>query len=118
MSAHAQRIMTVFAALAIGLAGAAHAGNPGIYTSGQNGFDTHTSDDDGEAVTVFDTQFTPPLARERRDAAPATARHGALARPAIRRPAGQRYPSSSSRATSPRASRASCTPISRLSPTR
>jgi len=43
----------------------AHAGELGVYTSGSNGFNTHTYYyDDGEQVTVFDTQFTPSLARE------------------------------------------------------
>lgn len=43
----------------------APAGELDVYTSGSNGFNTHTYYyDDGEEVTVFDTQFTPSLARE------------------------------------------------------
>ncbi len=43
----------------------AQAGDLGVYTSGSSGFNTHTYYyDDGEEVTVFDTQFTPGLARE------------------------------------------------------
>ncbi len=42
----------------------AQAGNLEAFTTGSDGFDTHTYYyDDGEEVTVFDTQFTPRLAR-------------------------------------------------------
>ena len=43
-------------------AGPALAGTMGTYTSDANGFDTHTYYyDDGQEVTVFDTQFVPAL---------------------------------------------------------
>lgn len=43
---------------------AAQAGELGVFTSGSDGFDTHTFYyDDGEEVTVFDTQFVPQLTR-------------------------------------------------------
>jgi len=53
--------------LLIGLlaAGIAHAGELGVFTSGSQGFNTHTYyNDDGQEVTVFDTQFVPALTRK------------------------------------------------------
>lgn len=48
-------------ALAFG-AWSAHAGTIGVFTSGENGFDTHTFYyDDGKEVVLFDTQFVPQL---------------------------------------------------------
>ncbi len=42
----------------------AQAGELGVFTAGADGFDTHTYYyDDGEEVTVFDTQFVPQLTR-------------------------------------------------------
>jgi glyoxylase-like metal-dependent hydrolase (beta-lactamase superfamily II) len=50
--------MTALAAFA----SAAHAGKLGTYQSDQNGFDTRTYwYDDGQEITVFDTQFVPQL---------------------------------------------------------
>ncbi|TAK91581.1 MAG: MBL fold metallo-hydrolase [Burkholderiaceae bacterium] len=42
--------------------GTAHAGRLGVFTSDSNGFDTHTFYyDDGQEVTLIDTQFVPAL---------------------------------------------------------
>ena len=50
----------VLTASALGGASGVHAGELGRYTSGADGFNTHTYYyDDGEEVTIFDTQFLP-----------------------------------------------------------
>lgn len=50
------------AVVALGAIAPATAGTLGVYTSGPEGFDTHTYwYDDGQEVTVIDTQFVPAL---------------------------------------------------------
>ncbi len=54
--------LTKMTAATILATGAASAGTLGSFTSDVNGFDTHTYYyDDGQEVTVFDTQFVPAL---------------------------------------------------------
>jgi glyoxylase-like metal-dependent hydrolase (beta-lactamase superfamily II) len=60
----AKSLTTIAATLAIGMvqAAPAAAGKLGSYTSDSNGFDTHTYwYDDGQEVTIIDTQFVPAL---------------------------------------------------------
>lgn len=61
----APRVAQAAVALLVALTGSlAHAGKLGVFTSDQNGFDTHTFYyDDGKEVVLIDTQFVPSLTR-------------------------------------------------------
>ncbi|HET9644034.1 MAG TPA: MBL fold metallo-hydrolase [Burkholderiaceae bacterium] len=59
-----QQKSLIAAVAALCVAGSCQAGRLGVFTSGDNGFDTHTFYyDDGQEVTVVDTQFVPELTK-------------------------------------------------------
>ena len=65
MNSFVQRTFAILAAAMLGVGAApAWAGKLGVFTSDANGFDTHTFYyDDGQEVTLIDTQFVPALTR-------------------------------------------------------
>jgi glyoxylase-like metal-dependent hydrolase (beta-lactamase superfamily II) len=65
MNLHLKRALAVLAATTLALVAArADAGRLGVFTSDAHGFDTHTFYyDDGQEVTLIDTQFVPALTK-------------------------------------------------------